>query len=95
MPVLGAVITFAPDPGLRRAAELGLSALAGVTFGPSTGNRRALVIATTSTDEEKHVIEHLLSDPGVVDFQVASHDITDLIVDAEQARDDDPGMARS
>jgi hypothetical protein len=95
MPVMGAIVTFSTDPSLRHAAELNLSHDAAVTLGPTRGARRALVIETSSTGEEKLVIERLLADPGVVDLQVASHDITDLIAEPEDERDDDPGTARS
>lgn len=95
MPVMGAIVTFSPDEGLRRAAELGLSQNVAVTLGPSMGARRAFVIETSSTHEEKLIIEQLLADPGVVDLQVASHDISDLTAEPEHDRDDNPEMPRS
>lgn len=95
MPVMGAIVTFSPDEGLRRAAELSLSQNVAVTLGPSMGARRVVVIETSSIDEEKLVLESLLADPGVVDLQVASHDISDLIAEPEHERDDDPEKPRS
>lgn len=71
MPVSGLVVSLRDDPQSRVEALAAISQQAQITMGAVEQNRLAIVLDTTSTQEDKRLWDWLGSLPGVLLLEVA------------------------
>ncbi|MDO9280689.1 MAG: hypothetical protein Q7U06_02205 [Pseudomonadota bacterium] len=80
MPILGAVVTLAPLPShVVPDVHAAIAAVPGVVaLGEPIGPRLPIVIEIATRREDEAVIDALLAIPGVMGFDLAFADFSDL-----------------
>lgn len=71
MPVSGLVVSLSSQPSLREAAVAALRGESCIELGPMEAGKMAIVVDTSSSEEDKRLWDWLNSLPGVVFVDVA------------------------
>lgn len=79
MPVIGAVVTLSPEPGLRAQALAALAREPALTMGDLQAGRMPIVLETSSTREDRDRFDALHRLPGVMAAEPVFADFSDLL----------------